>query len=69
MRLGGEKELMSWLMSNIVKNPFLRSWCVHGRKLHIMFNEKMNLAVFIVGVHLNILPLIFYTPWDLNNRL
>lgn len=69
MVLGGEKELMNCLMSNIVKNPFLRSWSVHGRKLSIMFTEKMNPAVLIADACLNISSSVSYAPWDLNNRL
>lgn len=65
--LGGEKKWVNCLMSNIVKNPFLRSWSVHGRELNIMFTEKMNPAVVIAGVCLNISSSVSYAPWDLKN--
>lgn len=67
--LGGEKEWMNRLMSNIVKNPFLRSWSVHGRELSIMCTEKMNSAVLIAGIRLNISSSVSYAPWDLNTSL
>ena len=67
--LGGEKEWMNRLMSNIVKNPFLRSWSVHGRERSIMCTEKMNPAVLIVGVRLHISSSVSYAPSDLNTSL